>query len=150
MKPENSFRFNDLSGKTVVLTGATSGIGHAILPDFLRQGLNLILMGRNPEKLAAVAKENSSHKEQIQTIVCELSDPQSREKACDQILETNNSIDGFISNAAIDPRREFEKASTTFVRNVMATNLEPSFEITQRLLPLLKKALLEELSLLDL
>jgi NAD(P)-dependent dehydrogenase (short-subunit alcohol dehydrogenase family) len=140
MNTDTSFQFNDLSGKTIVLTGATSGIGHAILPDFLRQGLNLILMGRNPEKLAAVAAEHASYKEQIQTITCELSDPKSREEACDQILKNNSAIDGFISNAAIDPRREFEDISTQFVRNVMATNLEPSFHITQKLIPLLKKS----------
>ena len=50
-------RFNDLAGRTVVLTGATSGIGRAILSDLLEQGLQLILMGRSPEKLAAVEDE---------------------------------------------------------------------------------------------
>ena len=134
------FRFNDLAGRTVVLTGATSGIGRAIISDLLEQELRLILMGRSPEKLAAVEDEFSGNKGCFQTVVCELSDPGSRRKACDEILKTNESIDGFISNAAIDPRREFAETSVPLVRQVMATNLEPAFDLSQRLLPRLKQS----------
>jgi NAD(P)-dependent dehydrogenase (short-subunit alcohol dehydrogenase family) len=134
------FRFNDLTDRTIVLTGATSGIGRAIIPDLLAQGLRLILMGRNPDKLAEVERELSGHQGRFQTVICELSDSESRAKACDEILNTNESIDGFISNAAIDPRREFEETSVPLVRQVMATNLEPAFDLSQRLLPRLKKS----------
>jgi len=87
-----------------------------------------------------VEEELSGYKGRFQTVICELSDPESRRKACDEILESNETIDGFISNAAIDPRREFEDVTVDFVRMVMATNLEPAFDISRRLLPRLKNS----------
>lgn len=131
-------RFEDLDGRTVVLTGATSGIGRAILPDLLAQGLRLVLVGRSSEKLAALSTELQDHEARFQTVVCELSDPESRAAACDEILETNERIDGFVSNAAIDPRRRIEETSVSLIRQVMATNLEPGIEFSQRLLSRLK------------
>jgi NAD(P)-dependent dehydrogenase (short-subunit alcohol dehydrogenase family) len=133
-------RFEDLDGRTVVLTGATSGIGRAILPALLEQGLRLVLVGRSAAKLAVLHAELSAYAGRFQTVICELSDPESRAKACDEILATNDRIDGFVSNAAIDPRRRFEESSVPFVRQVMATNVEPGFDFSQRLLPRLKES----------
>ncbi len=133
-------RFEDLDGRTVVLTGATSGIGQAILPALLGQGLRLVLVGRSPSKLAGLHDALSGFRGRFQTVVCELSDPESRVTACAEILESNEKIDGFISNAAIDPRREFEHTSVPFFRQVMATNLEPAIDFSQRLLPRLKES----------
>ena len=123
-----------------MLTGATSGIGQAILPALLEQGLRLVLVGRSPSKLAGLHDALSAYKGRFQTVVCELSDPESRVTACAEILESNERIDGFISNAAIDPRREFEHTSVPFFRQVMATNLEPAIDFSQRLLPRLKES----------
>lgn len=131
-------RFPDLAGKTAVLTGATSGIGRAILPDLLEQGLRLVLVGRSSAKLDEVKRELAGQADRFQTVVCELADPDSRAAACREILETNPRIDAFISNAAIDPRRRFEETSVAFLRQVMATNVEPGFDFSQRLLPRLK------------
>lgn len=133
-------RFDDLDGRTVVLTGATSGIGRAILPDLLAQGLRLVLVGRSPGKLAELHDELAAYQGHFQTVVCELSDPESREAACDEILATHDRIDGFVSNAAIDPRRRIEETSVPFLRQVMATNVEPGLVFTQRLLPRLKES----------
>lgn len=133
-------RFDDLDGRTVVLTGATSGIGRAILPDLLEQGLRLVLVGRSAEKLAGLRDELAAFQGQFQTVVCELSDPDSRAAACEEILATNERIDGFVSNAGIDPRRRIEETSVPFMRQVMATNVEPGIEFTQKLLPRLKES----------
>tara|TARA_R110000868_G_scaffold304437_19_gene565348 strand:+ start:3726 stop:4493 length:768 start_codon:yes stop_codon:yes gene_type:complete len=54
---------NRLKGKTVLITGATSGIGKATAELFAENGTNLILTGRREKKLAEFAKElQSKHK----------------------------------------------------------------------------------------
>ena len=45
----------DLKGKTVVLTGASTGIGAATALELSRAGCNLVLTSRRPEKLEALA-----------------------------------------------------------------------------------------------
>ena len=47
----------DFSGKTVVITGATSGIGKAVVRKFAKLGYNVILVARNEEKVKRVIRE---------------------------------------------------------------------------------------------
>lgn len=43
-------------GKTAVVTGASAGIGEAILREFARNGINVIGLARRPEKIEEIAK----------------------------------------------------------------------------------------------
>ena len=54
---------NDFSGKTVLVTGGTSGIGRACAMRFAKEGANVIIAGRNSKKGQAVIEElNSAQK----------------------------------------------------------------------------------------
>lgn len=48
---------NDFSGKTVLVTGGTSGIGRACAMRFAQEGANVIIAGRNREKGCTIAEE---------------------------------------------------------------------------------------------
>jgi len=50
----------DLSGKLVVVTGATANIGRAITLEFAREGADLVLVGRDEEAGAALVRESLS------------------------------------------------------------------------------------------
>ena len=51
---------NDFSGKTVLVTGGTSGIGRACAMRFVKEGANVIIASRNREKGQVVIEEMNS------------------------------------------------------------------------------------------
>lgn len=135
-----SFRFDDLRGRTVVLTGATRGIGRALAPGLAEQGLHLILVGRDPAVLQEVVAEVRGGGGAAEGVVCDLSRPDSRREASVRIADLAPVVDGLIHNAAIDPRMPLERMSLDFFRLVMATNVEPAVDLTRDLLPNLKRS----------
>ena len=93
----------DLSKKSVLITGASSGIGAAIAMEFAQEGSNLILVARNLEKLQEVKKNilsatNSNH-ESIQLLVCDLENPSSIE----ELASKTGVVDILINNAGAIP-----------------------------------------------
>ena len=134
------FQFNDLEGRTVVLTGATNGIGRALIPGLIAQGLNLILIGRDPARLETVVCEHQNTATTVEGVLCDLAIPQQRGNAAQRIGELAPVLDGIIHNAAIDPRQTLEKTTLELFRNVMATNVEPAMVLTRDLLPNLRQS----------
>jgi NAD(P)-dependent dehydrogenase (short-subunit alcohol dehydrogenase family) len=58
------------SGKTILVTGATSGIGYQLCLDLLKDGARLIAVGRNQERLAELSRQSSD----VRTIEIDLAD----------------------------------------------------------------------------
>ena len=68
-----------LSGRTVIVTGATSGLGKAASLDLARLGADLILVGRNPEKTERVRAEivAETGNDRVRPEIADLSMPRS-------------------------------------------------------------------------
>ena len=81
-----------LTGKTVLLTGATGGIGHAIARRLRQQGAELVLTGRRAEILEPLAEELGAR-----TLVVDLADP----TAVDSLLIEAGEIDILVANAGM-------------------------------------------------
>lgn len=84
--------------RTALITGATSGIGLAIAQSFAAQGFNLILCGRNKEKLAQLQADLSSQT-QVTTLAYDVRD---RDAVAAQIASLQapfNTVDILINNA---------------------------------------------------
>jgi NAD(P)-dependent dehydrogenase (short-subunit alcohol dehydrogenase family) len=59
------------TGKRILVTGATSGIGRAVIDDLMAQDAQVVAIGRNQERLAELARSGG---ERIETITCDLVD----------------------------------------------------------------------------
>lgn len=81
-----------ISGKTVLLTGATGGIGHAIARRLAGDGARLILTGRRTEVLEPLALELGA-----QSLAVDLSD----RAAVDRLAEEYAEVDVLVANAAL-------------------------------------------------
>jgi NAD(P)-dependent dehydrogenase (short-subunit alcohol dehydrogenase family) len=112
----------DLSGKTALVTGSTSGIGHAIAKGLAAAGARVVVNGRNPAKVdAAVSAIASKVDLDVQGVVADVSTAAGCEKLVAYLPET----DILINNAGIFEPKGFldipdEDWSRFFDVNVMS------------------------------
>jgi retinol dehydrogenase 12 len=134
-----------LSGKTFVVTGATSGIGYAAAAQFVSQGAAVIGVGRSEERCrAAQAQLSEAHPgARVEFCVADLTLQSQVHQLADEIGEKLSAagvleLDGLINNAGMFSF-EFTQTAEGF-QIVWALNHLAPFLLTYRLLPLLKAA----------
>jgi len=87
-----------VTAKTVVITGAGSGLGRALARRFAADGERLLLLGRTRSKIEAVAEELG---QRATAVECDVASPDSVRKAFAAIAERHPKIDVLINNAAV-------------------------------------------------
>ena len=137
----------DLSGRTILITGATDGIGKVLAIEFSKLGSNIILLGRNSSKLDKVYDQldNSltSQKHLIVQADLGLLNNDSAHEILHAIAEEFTSLDGIIHNAAIlgtmTTLEDYELSRWDEVLNV---NLRAPFLLTKMLKTILETSTL--------
>jgi len=137
---DKMFTFPDLKGRTLLITGITRGIGRALLPGLLAQGLHVVALSRGKEKMEAIRKELGVSEDRFRFYECDLSQPESVAATGKLILEEDMALDGILHNAAVDPRHWFEKEDDAFWNQVLQVNLLSAISLTQTLLPVLRRS----------
>ena len=125
---------NSIKGKTIVITGATSGVGLKAAEELLYLGANLILAVRNQEKAEEIKKnlEEEYKDSTIDIYPLELASLDSIKKFAARIKRNKVDVYGFVNNAGV-----FSGNNRT-VDNyplVMGTNYIGTFVLVERLLP---------------
>ena len=137
-------RENLLKGKTVVITGAGSGIGKEIARSFSNKGADLILLSKSTEKLNMIYDEiiaNSSARVLIQAIDFESAEEKDYENLVKAAKEKFGKIDGLVNNAGIlGQKKSLEQYDYRIWKNVLKVNLDAGFLLTKNFIPLLKQA----------
>ena len=125
--------------KTVVITGASRGIGKAIAEKFAKENFNLVSCGRDEIELNStknkLLKINSSI--DVLAIPTDVSKKNDRESFCKKIAEHFKTIDALINNAGIFLPGNVTDEPEERLEILLQTNLISAYEITRKLLPLL-------------
>jgi NAD(P)-dependent dehydrogenase (short-subunit alcohol dehydrogenase family) len=127
-----------MAGRTVLLTGATSGLGREAAGALATLGARVILAGRDEAKLARVRGELLLvHREdRFPTLVVDMSSLASVGEAVAQVLATEPRLDAVIDNAgAIFPTRQVSREG---IEATLATMVVGPFALIAGLLPLLE------------
>ena len=120
----------DMSGKTVLITGATGGLGRSAAASIAGLGARVIVVGRSPEKLRKVKSEIDGD---VETIEADLSLLGEVRDLADAIAATEERLDVLVNNVGVllpERSETAEGLETTF-----ATNLAGHFLLTNLLAP---------------
>ncbi|WP_439886228.1 SDR family NAD(P)-dependent oxidoreductase [Pseudomonas sp. MBLB4123] len=120
--------------KTILITGATDGIGLETAKLLCAQGHRVLLHGRNPAKLET-ARQALSGGGHAETYLADLSDPCQVVALAQAITEQHDRLDVLINNAGIFRSEQSRTAEGFDVR--FAVNTLAPYLLTQRLLPVL-------------
>ena len=145
MKKEGSIIFGsgsmkeypDLSGKKIMVTGATDGIGKELSRMFAFSGASLILHGRNPERLANTQKEikDESGNPDIQTVMADFASLSRVKGMAEEIKQNVGHLDILINNAGLYPNRKVI-TEDGFEQTLQVNYISP-VALTLALLPIL-------------
>jgi NAD(P)-dependent dehydrogenase (short-subunit alcohol dehydrogenase family) len=127
-----------LRGRTVLVTGPTSGLGRAASEAFAALGARLVLVGRDAEKLASTAAEIGGRYPDaaIATVVADMSSLDSVSAAADAVRASESRLDVLVDNAgAIHDRRI---VTSDGLEATFATMVVGPFRLVAELLPLLR------------
>jgi NAD(P)-dependent dehydrogenase (short-subunit alcohol dehydrogenase family) len=102
------------NGKIVVVTGATSGIGHEVATRLAAAGATVILAARTLEKLEATQQEIAASGGTAHAYSCDIADMQDCERFVATVLKNHGRVDILINNAGRSIRRSVEHSFDRF------------------------------------
>ena len=111
--------------QTVIVTGASQGIGAAIVRTFLDRGYNVVANSRNISKAGFASSPN------LALVDGDISQAATAEKLAQSAIGKFGSIDHVVNNAGIFAAKPFTDYSIDDFRRFVSTNLEGYFFITQ-------------------
>ncbi|MFD6565296.1 SDR family NAD(P)-dependent oxidoreductase [Micromonospora profundi] len=117
-----------LTGRTIVVTGANSGIGQALALGLVELGANVLGVARRAEGLAAVAEQAGPS---FAYAIADVTDEAAVEAAMDRAVETFGGLHGVVANAGIAVVQPALDVSADDFRSVVDTNINGVF-ITAR------------------
>jgi NAD(P)-dependent dehydrogenase (short-subunit alcohol dehydrogenase family) len=128
----------DLAEATILVTGATDGLGKRVARELAAKGTTVLLHGRSPERLEATLEEirSQTSSQKVGSYLADLSSLAAVRDLADRILSEYDRLDVLVNNAGIivQERKESEDGyELTFAVNYLS-----HFLLTSLLLPLLK------------
>lgn len=126
-------RSSPLAGRTVLITGASSGVGEATAVEVARRGARVVLVARRTDELARVEDLITQAGGSAASYTCDLTDPAS----VDALVAAVGPVDYLVNNAGRSIRRSLDLSYDRFhdVERTMAINYFGPVRLTMGLLP---------------
>ncbi len=126
-----------VNGKTVLITGASSGIGLTVAHYLAKAGAHVLLLARSKDTLEEVKAEIEAQGGKASVFPCDLNDMESIDKVSQQILKEIPQIDILINNAGRSIRRAVHESVDRFhdFERTMQLNYFGAVRLVLNLLP---------------
>jgi 3-oxoacyl-[acyl-carrier protein] reductase len=128
-----------LSGKSVLITGAASGIGRATALAFAREGASVALIDRNESQLEATAQEARDLGVRVVTAVADLGAAVGVEDGVGRILrDLGDELDILVNNVGFADVLPFDELTDSHWERTFQVNFMSAIRVTRRVLPVLR------------
>lgn len=124
--------------KTVLITGASQGLGYDMARGFLAAGSSVVISGRNPEKLARAAQQLGGG-DRIAVVAGDIGDAATGRAMVATALARFGSVDVLINNAGIFEPKPFLDVEEADLERFWRTNLLGTFFTSQAVVPAMKQ-----------
>lgn len=128
----------DLEGKRIVITGASSGIGRALVLEAARRGGRILATARNEARLQSIADESRQFRTTVEAVAGDITEPIVREQIVRAAERRLGGLDLLINNAGIGATGHFQYATAERLRKIMEVNFFAPCEMCRLAVPLLK------------
>jgi NADP-dependent 3-hydroxy acid dehydrogenase YdfG len=128
-----------LSGKTVLITGASAGIGWASALALAGEGANLILNGRRQERLVELASAVQKAGGKAVTFVGDAKEEDIARRAVDLAVKSFGSLDILINNVGVGNYKNLVDTSAEEYDEMMDSNVRSTFLFTRHAVPVMIK-----------
>ncbi len=129
-----------IAGRSVIVTGASKGIGKGIARVFARNGAKVLVVSRHLAEAEACAEELRRAGGQAKGHAADVTSMSDMEKMAEAAASAHGGIDVLCANAGIFPQAKIEELSAEDWDHVMATNLKGTFLSIKASLPHIKKS----------
>jgi NAD(P)-dependent dehydrogenase (short-subunit alcohol dehydrogenase family) len=130
-----------LSGKTALITGASSGIGRSVAKLFAEQGANVVVMARREKELSRLVGEIRELGGRANLYVGNVAEEKSAKEMVDFTLSNFGALDIAVNNAGmLGPSRPVEDISLSEWLNVINTNLSSAFLAAKYQVPAMRES----------
>lgn len=123
----------NFAGKTIVVTGASSGIGKAAAASFLKHGGRVVAVSERPGELTEAVTELSDLGE-VSAVLCDVASPDQIDSLGSRVSELGGA-DVLVNNAGIWMERDFLDIDIQTWEHVLAVNLTGAFLCSRALVP---------------
>ena len=127
-----------LDGKTIVITGASSGMGAATAKAVAAAGASAVLVGRDAARLDATARAIAAGGGRSQVVAADLADYAAGARIVEAAVAAFDGIDGLVNNASLFEPGPLESASLESLERQWRVNVAAPMALTQAALPHLR------------
>ena len=129
----------DFSGKRVLITGSTLGIGRAAAEAFLARGATVAINGRTSESVGRAIAEMGGAGARLVAAPGDLADPRSRERAVCEALSGLGGLDVLVNNAGRGDDCLVDAVTEEYWERMIGLNLKAAFFTAQQCVPELRR-----------
>jgi short-subunit dehydrogenase len=120
----------------VVITGASSGIGRAMVRTFARKGHAVLAVARRNERLLALCQEMAEkHEATVHPLALDITSQGATQALFEEAVRVFGKVHVLINNAGMSPYQEFQELNYGHLRQILSLNIQALTELCHLFMP---------------
>ncbi|MEV4116365.1 SDR family oxidoreductase [Nonomuraea sp. NPDC049695] len=124
-----------ISGKVALVTGGSAGIGLAAAKSLAREGCDVCVSARNPDRLADAVVQLQEYGKVVHAVLADVEDPAAARRVVEETRDVLGPIDILVANAGGPPAGRFDEASLADWEVAVERNLLGTVRLIHAVLP---------------